>query len=618
MQANSGNSKDVSLALIILLVLQILLAIKVGVFNGLLGGTDVYMWLNRVLDLHAHGDWLDHTLQRINPPYGYEQHWTRPYDFLLYGGAWLGSFVTDFRTALHAWGVLISPVLEILALFTFIWFIKPLTGNRENGIAGLLFVTQMGIIAAFVAGRADHQSLILLLFILSLGIGMRLLVAAFDARMCYLAALVSSLAIWVSVESILFPLIMVGSFGILWLFGHASLQRTLTHFSVLLAFLLVFFRLLEFGPSRFFEPALDQLSIVYITLFGLIALYWTMLSVYVHFRGVEPGTSFKLVSALSWAAVLIGFMHYCYPGFFAGPMSDVDELFQRVHLSKIKELQPAISFAALNGEDWLNELSKFILWVGIIIPGIPLLISRIWKTSDDVQLCWSFIGILCIAYIPLSITELRWAPYTAVLMLPGYIWFVSSLMRISSERLHGNMAGIARISILVGSVVIFALPKVIFSAEEGDAKKVAGCQLNTISAYLRDISRHDGRQQNLLAFTDFGPELIYRTPYTVFSIPSHRYHSGFTNSFMIMTSTNDSEAKQLILEQKVDLILLCPAGHEKHFYETGEGSRPTLHQRLSTGDIPEWLEQVHLPDGLAESFRLYRQRHYELDDTTTN
>jgi hypothetical protein len=607
MQSSNGHSKDISLALIILLVLQTLLAFKVGVFNGLLGDTDVYMWLNRVLDLHAHGDWSDHTLQRINPPHGYEQHWTRPYDFLLYGGAWLGSFFTDFRPALHVWGVVISPVLEILALFAFIWFIKPMTGNRENGIAGLLFVTQMGIIATFVAGRADHQSLILLLFILSLGIGLRLLMTTFDARTCYLAALVSSLAIWVSVESILFPLIMVGTLGTLWIFGHASLQRTLTHFSVILVVLLGSFRLLEFGPSRFFEPALDQLSIVYISLFGLIALYWTMLSVYGHFRGFEPQTSFKLVSALSWAAAMIGFMHYCYPGLFAGPMSDVDELFQRVHLSKIKELQPAISFTALNGEDWLNELSKFILWVGIIIPGIPLLISRIWKTSDDVRLGWSFIGILCLVYIPLSIAELRWAPYTAVLMLPGYIWFVTSLMQISSARLHGHMAGIARIAILVSSVVVFALPKVIFSGEERGAGNVTACPLNTISAYLVATSRDDDLQKNLLAFTDFGPELLYRTPYTVFSIPSHRYHSGFTNSYMIMTATNDSEARQLILEHEVDLILLCPAGHENHFYESSDG-RATLHKRLSTGDIPEWLEQAYLPDELAERFRLYRLR----------
>ncbi len=138
------------------------LSIKLGVFNGMLGGPDVYMWLIRALHLHESGNWLDHVLPRVNPPAGYEQHWTRPFDMVLISGAWLGSFFTEFDRSLYIWGVLVSPVLEILALFSFLWLIKPILGNKENGVAGLLFVTQISIMASFVAGRADHQSLIVL------------------------------------------------------------------------------------------------------------------------------------------------------------------------------------------------------------------------------------------------------------------------------------------------------------------------------------------------------------------------------------------------------------------------------------------------------------------------
>ena len=606
MPANSGNSKDFTIALIILLVLQTLLAVKVGVFDGLLGDTDVYMWLNRVLDLHAHGDWLNHTQPRIDPPYGYEQHWTRPYDFLLYGGAWLGSFFTDFRTALHVWAVLISPVLEVLALFAFIWFIKPLTDNRENGIAGLLFVTQMGIIASFVAGRADHQSLILLLFILSLGIGLRLLMSGFNARTCYLAALVASLAIWVSVESILFPLVMVAAFGLFWVSGHTSLQRTLTHFSVSLVAFLGIFRLLEFGASRLLEPTLDQISIVYITLFGLVALYWVLVTLYSHYRGVEQGLAFKITSALAWSALMVGLMHSCFPGFFAGPMSNVDELFRQVHLAKIKELQPSISIKALTGDNWLTAFSKSFLWVGIILPGIPLLIARILRTRGSIRLCWGFIGILGLVYIPLSVMELRWAPYTAILMLPAYIWLVIILMQQATDTLRGSMAGLTRIGILVGSVVIFALPTVLFSEEEEEGNtKTAECPVIPISEYLSDPTVFGQTPHNLLAFTDFGPELLYRTPHSIYSIPSHRPHSGFNDSYTIMTASDDDEARKLVKKRAIDLILTCPGGHEDHFYARSD-DLPTLYERLNSGSIPEWLQTVDLPENLNEHFRLFQ------------
>jgi hypothetical protein len=606
MPANSGNSKDVTIALIILLVLQALLAVKVGVFDGFLGDTDVYMWLNRVLDLHAHGDWSNHTLSRIDPPYGYEQHWTRPYDFLLYGGAWLGSFFTDFRTSLHIWGVLISPVLEVLALFAFIWFIRPLTENRENGIAGLLFVTQMGIIASFVAGRADHQSLILLLFILSLGIGLRLLMSGFNARTCYLAALVASLAIWVSVESILYPLVMVAAFGIFWMSGHSSLLRTLTHFSVSLVFFLGCARLLEFGPSRFLEPTLDQLSIVYVTLFGLMALYWMLVTVYDHYRGNEQGLAFKIASALAWSAVMVGLMHYCYPGFFAGPMSNVDELFRQVHLAKIKELQPSISIKALTGEDWLTAFSKSFLWVGIILPGIPLLVARIRNTQGSTRLGWGFIGIFGLVFVPLSIMELRWAPYTVILILPGYIWLVITLMQQATDTLRGSMAGLARIGVLVGSVVIFALPTVLFSEEEEEGKaKTAECPLIPISGYLSDPTVFGQTPHNLLAFTDFGPELLYRTPHYIYSIPSHRPHSGFHDSYMIMIASDNEEARKLVEKRAIDLLLICPGGHEDHFYARSD-DLPTLYERLNSGSLPEWLQTMDLPENLKEHFQLFQ------------
>jgi len=618
MSDTDNNYKDVAFAVIILLVLQTLLAIKVGVFNGLLGGTDVYMWLNRVQALYTHGDWSDHSLTRINPPEGYEQHWTRPYDFLLFAGAWAGSFFTDFKTSLHVWGVLISPILEIFALFAFIWLIKPLTGIREKGVSGILFVTQMGIIASFVAGRADHQSLILLLFILSLGIGLRMLISPFNARTCYIAALISGLAIWVSVESILLPLLMVTAFGVFWLRGDPSVTRKLTHYSVALVLFITIFRLIEFGPSRFLDPALDQLSIVYITLFGMIALYWSLVSGYNHVAENEADTLTKVVSALAWCAFMVILLANYYPGFFAGPMSNSGELFQRVHLSKVKELQPAISIAALNSENWLYAFAKFFLWVGIIIPGIPLLISRITQShDDDERICWSFIGILCLAYIPLSLSELRWASYTAILMLPGYIWLISRLMQICTNRLNGQLAGLARITILVGSVSIFALPKVFIGEEEGDRQQDVGCPLIPISEFLSNPASTGGGAKNLLAFTDFGPEILYRTPHSVFSIPSHRHHSGFTDSFMIMTAIDDRDAMRLILDREINLILLCPEGHEKHFYSSTE-DKPTFHKRLASDDAPEWLERVILPDELAEPFMLYRVRQGEPAKTPPN
>ncbi|MGB5179510.1 MAG: hypothetical protein WBP44_12355, partial [Gammaproteobacteria bacterium] len=422
--------------------MQAILSIELGVFNGMLGGPDVYMWLVRALHLHEHGNWLDHVLSRVNPPDGYEQHWTRPFDMVLISGAWLGSAITEFGRSLFIWGALVSPVMEVLALFSFLWLVIPLLGNKENGVAGILFVTQISIVSSFVAGRADHQSLILLFFILSVGIGLRMLGRPFSRQVCYLAALVGALAIWVSVESILFPLLTIFSFGLFWLFGNSGTTQKLFHYTVALFLLQLIFRVVEFGPSRLLEPALDQISIVYITLFGLIALFWTVVYGIERYSDKNTRLPIKLSGAIIWAVGMAILLEYCFPGFFSGPWGGMDELFRQVHHLRVKELQPLMPLSAWSGGDWLDPLSSFSLWLGIIIPGIPVLLFLLFRSKGPMRLYWSFIGIHCLVYIPLSLNEVRWADYAVILMLPGYTWFIVTLMKYITEIYKGQGAGL--------------------------------------------------------------------------------------------------------------------------------------------------------------------------------
>lgn len=620
MTSSRGNYQDATVAVVLLLVIQALLATQVGVFNGILVDSDVYMWLNRASQLVGNGNWFDHSLPRIDPPVGYEQHWTRPFDMVLISGAWLGSFITEFSQSLYIWSVVVSPLLGVLALFSFLWQINPFLGNKEYGVAGLLFVTQMSIISTFAAGRADHQSLILLLFILSLGTGLRMLLRPFSQQSSYLPALVAALAIWVSVESILFPLLTIFAFGLYWLLGENGITRKLVHYSIALFLLLILFRMVEFGPSQLFEPALDQISIIYIALFGLLALYWILVYGFECRTGKNTRFPVKLSVAIAWAVCTAILLEYCFPGFLSGPMSNIDDLFKRVHLAKIKELQPVISLTAFSTGDWLEPILRFSLWLGIIVPGIPVLIYLILKSKGTVRQSWAFIGIFSLAYIPLSLNEIRWTPYTAILMLPGYIWGVMSLIQHIAGRYKGQGAGLMRVLVLVASVIIFALPKVLFS-EDKETNKVGSCPLIPISEYLSNPATWGDRTRNVLAFTDFGPELLYRTPHAIFSIPSHRYHPGFTDSYMIMTATDDTQARHLTMDRRIDLILICPKGEEQHFYAMKDDAQ-SLHKRLSSDKPPAWLEQIVLPDNLSSAFKLYlvdrsegTQRKIDLDDS---
>ena len=212
------------------------------------------MWQNRVVRLHESGNWLDHNYLRLNPPDGHTQHWTRPFDAMLYIGAWLGTGLTDFATSLHIWGVIISSLLEVLALYALFRALTPILGFRQFEVLGLLFVSQGAVSAAFIVGRSDHQSLLYLLLIITIGVIGRLLIYPCRDRLCLIAGFISALAIWVSIESIILVAVNLLFLGMLWLFIKEDFSRKLLYYSLSLFVGSILALLIDHESTRIWEP----------------------------------------------------------------------------------------------------------------------------------------------------------------------------------------------------------------------------------------------------------------------------------------------------------------------------------------------------------------------------
>lgn len=121
------------------------------------------------------------------------------------------------------------------------------------------------------------------------------------------------------------------------------------------------------------------------------------------------------------------------------------------------------------------------------------------------------------------------------------------------------------------------------------------------------VSRLGSEPKRLLAFVDFGPELLYRTAHSVFSIPNHRYQPGFTASYRIMAAEDFAVAAALAAESRVEMIAICPTSAENKFYKPETGGR-TLYRALAEGDVPDFLTPRPVPRDLAGGFRLFEVR----------
>ena len=591
-------------AILLLIAVQTLLAVKHGVVDGQLGDPDSYTWLNRVVLLHDTGSWFEAGNPRIDPPYGHENHWSRPFDLLLLAGGWVGSSIFGFESALHGWGVLINLFLHALALLAIFWAFQPILQKLQIQILGLLFIAQMGILVSYYVGRPDHQSLLNLLFIVCLGCVLRLLQDPYVRSWARLAGFVSALGIWVGVEFVLVIMTVLVSLGLFWLFGQAHFaQRAFDYLASLVVFAsLALF--LEAGTAGLLAPHLDQISYAFVLLFTLIGVFWWLMSK-LDQRGFDEGPWFiRLAMAGLGAGIAALLMHWLVPGFFAGPDPHVDELYWTTRIANLSEGQPLFDSRASIA--WPTRIAKAGFWLGIIIPGVPVLVYLLARERGAALRPWVFLAVGLMVFMPMVFRQIRWIPYPVTLLLPLYAIFVAGLLDFVTRHLPWLFAMPLRVVLLVACSVGFLFPVLAQEPDESTVNRKR-CDLASISEYVDDPNGLGDRPKNLLAFVDSGPELLYRTKHSIYSYPNHRRQPGYTDSYNIFTATDDDTAYALVRKRSVDLILVCPDSVEARFFK-GKDDSETFHTRLANGAAPRWLVEASPAAGPPASFKVYEVR----------
>ena len=185
-------------------------------------GLDGYTHLLRAKQFVETGDWFDHSIHRGNPPDGDTLYWPRPFDAVLLVGAAAFSPFTDFDTAMHLWGVFVSPVLHLLSLLVLLWAVRPLFDDRGLVYLGVLFAFQLFIVHIASIARPDHHGLLALLFVWLLGAGLRLVSSEATAKAALIAALPAIFSLWISLESLVAIAAMFLALGIGWIGGRAN------------------------------------------------------------------------------------------------------------------------------------------------------------------------------------------------------------------------------------------------------------------------------------------------------------------------------------------------------------------------------------------------------------
>gem|GEM_PF-277327 len=315
-----------------------------------------------------------------------------------------------------------------------------------------------------------------------------------------------------------------------------------------------------------------------------------------------------LVTSIGGAALWL-----LMPGFFSDPMAAGDALYRQTHLPYIEELQPLLTWPAEGAGigAWAAALAKPVHWLGIAVLALPWLFWRLRNTAGGERRAWGLLAIGSVVFLPAGLIEARWAPYPEALLLIPYADCAAAALARVAARLPSVGLALVRPLLVVVFCVWFYLPLALVGTGDEAGASVAtarACPLQDLAPVLDDPAGLGASPKRILALIDFGPELLYRTPHSVFAIPNHRPQPKYAEGYRIMSARDPEVARRGLAAIGADLILICPGSAEDWFYgqETGDG--PTLYQRLRDGPVPAFLVPYDLPNPLAGHFKLFQVR----------
>ncbi len=590
--------------LFFLLLLHTLFVIRGNspILDGSLLGTDSYMHLNRVLALVENGEWYNSLFLRSNAPYGEELHWTRLFDIILLTGA--GAFLPflPFGEALHLWGVLVSPILQGVALIGLLWGIAPYLSKQHLILAGGLFILQPAIFGYCMAGRADHHSLILALLMWLQACTLRLLLAPTQKKICIAGGILGGLLIWTSIEGFIGLAISLTTLTVSWALYGKEFSKKGMLFATGLALTATLALAIERRPwTGWVIQEYDRFSIVHLTALLLIWIFWV--TIYM----LQDHCRFSLNRTLRFPIALLGifiavFIQWIiFPDFFLGPHANMDPRVISLHWNHIIETQPLISMDPF----WVGPL---FFYLGLVFLGIPHLVSILSRPLPlNQRMFWNHIGMALLILTPMAILQARSAIFAAAWLVVPYSDFLIQLgakvNHIISKAFYQRL--LQTFVVFIGCIGFTATGSFIMNFESAfPTSPLTECPIAPLSDYLNGSNQFNGDTKTILTFTNWGPELLYRTPYKVLSTPYHRNLSSVIDTNAIMQSNTNQEAQSMLNARDVDLILLCPKSGERGFYssETGEAK---FYDNLMTGKLPKWIRPISLPQELSTRFRLF-------------
>jgi hypothetical protein len=568
-----------------LLVVAQLMAQNWSALAVTLPDADDAMRLVQVRDFLAGHGWFDLHTARLNPPWGYDSHWSRLIDAGLAGLFLIFNHFVDASLAERLMSA-VWPVLWLLPSIGAVAAVAWRLGGRDAAVIVLLLAAfAIPGFQQFRPGRIDHHNIHIALTLLATA------AAAWSDRLRWCAWAtggLTGLAAAIGFEALPFYALFGALFALRFIVDRETAGDLRAYALALSASTLGAF-LVTVGPDHWTTSACDMIAInstaaVIVASAGLIVAAR-------YFAGERPWRERLLACGACAATALAVFVAF-EPRCLAGPFGLIDPAIRPIWLDNVSEAQP-LSRILRESPVTAMAMASF--------PAVAMLALLLVGGNSTRRRDFGFLlaGATFILAVVAMLAAVRVYSYAIWLGLPLVAAAAAQVFaKLKSKSLLPRFAMLLLVTptaVTMGTIVIAQATSKADLLDLNSPERQACVAKENYAPIAR-------LPVGLVVVNalEWAPYLLAWTPQPVLAAPYHRMSAGIISSHQALAFP-PREAHGVITRVGVRYVAICGA-------HAPEGmSAASLWGSLQTGAIPDWLER--LPESREGAFVIYRVKN---------
>ncbi len=553
--------------------------------------TDDAMRLVQVRDFLAGQGWFDLRETRVEPPVGYESHWSRLIDAGLAGlFLLLQVFLSDAlaeRLMRTVW-----PLLWLLPAMLGVAAIAGRLAGREAAlIALLLAVVGLPALQQFKPGSIDHHNVQIALAVATLG------AAVWSDRLrwaAWAAGGLTGLALAIGLESLPYLATCGVAFAIRFIVAPAGADRdaaaALGDYGLSLAAATLAGFLVSVGADHWGRSVCDGLAInltAPIVIGGLLLAGAAGLL-------ADKGWAVRCAAIAGIGALMLALLVAIEPRCLGGPYALMDSSVRPIWLEHVAEMQPLLAFGRLMP---VKAAALMAFPVAALVSIIMQLREPALRRDFGFLLASS---VFLVAFITTAaaIKAHVYAMWLGMPLVALMALRLFALLNLSTLNARLVAALLLTPTVLSAGAIGLAQAARVQATAESRMVEQSACFKTDHYRTLAELP------PGLIASdVDFGPFLLALTPHSVLAAPYHRLSTGVVTAHQAFAAPPD-EARALLERSHVTYLVTCGSRPPLTLSQTEQDA--SLWKRLQLGALPDWLEPV--PQTQGQPLVAYRIR----------